>query len=165
MNIRMNAFKKLPLLLICISLTAVTAAGQSLPTFADVVKAHKELNALILKKKSNEAAHFYADDFIFTNASGITSLKDFIVPEIDEPGLQWNVYETSSPTVRLIGTTAVLTGILHRHGTRHGRSVNERLAITETWAYAKNRWQLLAVHTTALRNESSPSALSAHEQP
>jgi hypothetical protein len=116
---------------------------------ASAVKvADATLNQLILQNKASEAARFIAHEFTLTTAAGVIKNKEAIIDEIRSPELALEINTTENVEVKIHGTTAVLTGILHQKGIFKGKTFDTWLLVTDTWIRTVNGWQILAGHAT-----------------
>lgn len=118
------------------------------PDSVQVKKADIELNQLILKKDVKQAAHFYADDFILTTSSCKTKYKQTILDEIGSKDLTLEINETTNVEVRMLGSTAVLTGTLHQKGSYNGKAFDVWLLVTDTWVETAGGWKILSGHAS-----------------
>jgi len=116
--------------LFLISLTAITAFAQS--DIEQIIRMDTDLNNLILKNDTKAAAFFYAEEFILTTSAGKMKSKTEILDEIGSPDLSLSINATERITVRIMGTTAVLTGILHQKGTYKTNVFDATVRITDT---------------------------------
>ena len=121
------------------------------PNSVRVKKADIELNQLILKKDVEHAAQFYADDFILTTSSSAVKYKQTMLDEIGSKNLQLEINETSNAEVRLVGSTAVLTGTLHQKGIYKGKQFDVWLLVTDTWVHTSSGWKILSGHASPQR--------------
>jgi len=118
----------------------------------EVIIADKTLNQLIVEHKSDEAQKYYNDDFLLTTSSGSFITKEGILKEISSPDLQFEINETSEVKVRVHGSTAVLTGVLHQKYKYHQKQFDFKLYVTDTWIETENGWELLSGHATLISN-------------
>ena len=121
---------------------------KSTPDSITIKKADIELNQLILAKNSKRAANYYSDDFILTTSSGTVKYKHDMVTEIGSPELSLIVNETSNVEIRIVGSTAILTGVLHQSGTFRGKFIDNRFLITDTWVETFSGWKILSRHAS-----------------
>jgi ketosteroid isomerase-like protein len=110
----------------------------------EIKEADALLNLLIIKNEALKAADFYTEDFILITSSGKIITKKDIVDQIASPELKLEINETSEVKVRVHGTTAVLTGVLHQKGSFRGKSFDVKLYVTDTWIKTKNGWKILS---------------------
>ncbi|MCI0751484.1 MAG: nuclear transport factor 2 family protein, partial [Flammeovirgaceae bacterium] len=115
-----------------------------------IIEADKQLNLLITQHNAQKAESFYASDFILTTSSGAVKLKKDILTEIATPELQLEENETSNVTVRILETTAVLTGVLHQKGSYKGKVFDVKLNVTDTWVKTADGWKILAGHASVI---------------
>lgn len=113
-----------------------------------VARADSELNKLIQSKNVHAAAPFYAKDFVLQAGGGARKDKTQMLFEIGSPDLHLNRNETLEVHVRILGATAVLTGLLHQAGSWQGKNFDSRLRVTDTWVLQGERWVLLAGHAS-----------------
>jgi ketosteroid isomerase-like protein len=130
-------------LLVHLSLTVTIT-----PDSVQVKKADIELNQLILNKDTKQAARFYADDFVLTTSSGTVKYKQYMLDEIVSPDLKLEVNETSNAEVRIVGSTAVLTGTLHQRGIYKGKAFDAWFLVTDTWVKTRDGWKILSGHAS-----------------
>jgi ketosteroid isomerase-like protein len=128
-------------------LISVTAGG-STPDAVQVKKADIALNQLILNRDVTKARHFYADDFVLTTSSGITKYKTQLLNEIGSHDLSLEINETSNVEVRILGSTAILTGTLHQRGIYRGKSFDRWMLVTDTWVHTSAGWKILSGHAS-----------------
>jgi hypothetical protein len=134
-------------LLLCCSLFYTTQAQSDI----EIVKqADDTLNQLILMHRSSEAEKYYADDFILTTSSGKVKLKTDMVNEIGLTELSMEINQTDNVNVRILNTTAVLTGTLHQKGTYKGKSFDVFILVTDTWVKTDDGWRILAGHASVI---------------
>lgn len=113
-----------------------------------IKKADIELNHLILDRDARRAEAFYSNDFILTISSGTTKYKQDMVTDIGSPERSLIVNETTNAEVRVVGSTAVLTGTLHQKGSLRGKFFDNQMIITDTWVKTPIGWKLLSCHAS-----------------
>ena len=140
--------KLLTLLLLIINSTLALGQDQNFET--QIIQADAQLNALIKNNQSAKAESFYADDFILTTSSGKSKVKTDMLAEIGLPDLKLEINETENVKVRVLNSTAVLTGKLHQKGSYKGQVFDHFLLVTDTWVKTDTGWKLLSGHATLL---------------
>lgn len=122
------------------------------PSWADpaVQQADAELNRLIQQGDASAAAPFYAADFVLTTGAGTPKDRARILGEIASPTLKLTRNHTEQVQVRVLGDTAVLTGVLHQAGEWQGKTFDQRVRVTDTWVRQQGRWVLLAGHASLI---------------
>jgi len=126
--------------------SSILMAAQDAATL--VARADADLNSLIQAKNVNEAAPFYAQDFVLQAGGGARKDKTRMLFEIGAPELHLSRNETVDVEVRILGDTAVLTGLLHQAGSWQGKNFDSRMRVTDTWVRQGDRWILLAGHAS-----------------
>jgi len=139
---------------------APAALSQDRTHEIQVAQADAQLNESIKNNEAAKAAAFYADDFVLTTSSGKQKVKSDLLGEIASPELHLAVNETENVKVRVLNSTAVLTGRLHQKGTYKGKAFDVFVLVTDTWVKTETGWKLLAGHATLLPNVA-PTALLA----
>ena len=129
-------------------LAELSTLFQPTPDGLIIKKADVELNKLILAKNSKLAAACYSDDFILTTSSGTVKYKHDMLTDIASPELSLIVNESSNVEVRIVGSTAVLTGILHQEGSLRGKYFNNWFLVTDTWVETSTGWKILSGHAS-----------------
>jgi hypothetical protein len=139
------------LILLLINLSLLHTAT---PNTVQVKKADIELNQRIVEKNVINAREFYAEDFILTTSSGKIKYKQDMLNEIASTELSLEINETQNAEVRLIGSTAVLTGTLHQKGIYKGKSFDVWLQVTDTWVRTSSGWKILSGHYNSMEKNS-----------
>lgn len=135
-------------LLICASDTAVFAQH---PTTAEqIIELDKTLNQLIVAHDVATARTLYDDEFVLTVAGGAKRKADMLA-DIGNPAVALTICETTDVTVRVRGTTAVLTGTLQQAGTVNGKPIDVKLRVTDTWVNVDGKWLLFAGHASVAK--------------
>lgn len=116
----------------------------------EIIQADKELNDFIKKNEVAKAEAFYAKDFILTTSSGKIKTKSDMLYEIGLSDLKLEVNETENVKIRVLNSTAVLTGKLHQKGNYKGQAFDNFLLVTDTWVKTGTGWKLLSGHATLL---------------
>ena len=63
-----------------------------------------------------------ADDFTYTNASGVSCDRDeYVASYVGSPDLVWLAQESSEPTIRVFGDAAIVTLDVHDRATWQGQ--------------------------------------------
>jgi ketosteroid isomerase-like protein len=140
--------KLIALLSFIFSLSITVAQAQDFET--QIVQTDAQLNDLIKKNEATKAEPFYAEDFVLTTSAGKLKTKIDMLNEIGFPDLKLEVNETENVKVRVLNSTAVLTGKLHQKGNYKGQRFDHFLLVTDTWVKTDTGWKLLSGHATLL---------------
>jgi ketosteroid isomerase-like protein len=98
-------------------------------------------------------AHIEDDGFLITFGDGRTQDKAAQLEALRRPIPRGAAYEihTESTSVRVYGTTAILTGIVIESGQADGQSFSSRSRYTDTWIERGGRWYVVASHLSDLK--------------
>jgi ketosteroid isomerase-like protein len=129
-----------------IMFTIKMATAQDSAEAVMVKQADQQLNTHITNHSVEDAEKFYADDFILTTSTGKIKHKQDLLQEISLTTLKMEVNKTEDVEVHLVGTTAVLTGVLHQKGVYNDLVFDVWLRVTDTWVRTIDGWKLLAGH-------------------
>lgn len=130
------------------ALLALTSLRANPPVAAEIEELDRTLNTLISARDAKGAGALYCEEFVLTTAAGRMVSKAEILAQIVSPGLTFEINTMSSVKVRVVGTTALLTGLLHQKGVLDGRAFEARLLVTDTWVRTERGWRLLAGHAS-----------------
>lgn len=119
------------------------------------------LNQLILAHDAASAASLYDDEFLLTVSTGRFKCKADMLADISNPAVQLTVCSTTDVSVRVRAGAAVLTGLLQQTGTVHGKPLDVKLRVTDTWVEVGGRWLLLAGHATLAASTKQPNSHEA----
>jgi len=133
------------------TLTLLGVVDMAAPRSRDtVLLLDRQLHLLATKHNSHAASRLFADDFLLVTSTGQCKRKGDMLKEMDSPATVLQRSETLGAQVRLLGSTAVLTGTLHQQGTRHGQPFDTQQLVTYTWVRNDGNWQLLGAHSSPL---------------
>ena len=149
-------------LLLALTLVAIC----SLTTFAQRTKSTKrtkaEVELIQLERDIGQAnirrdkAFFErveADEFIFTDSGGGLTRKAEDVSSLDKPAGDFKLvsYDVDEVKVSVYGDTAVVTGRTTTLSRGKEREVTSRSRFTDVFVKRKNRWQIVAGHSSRIR--------------
>jgi ketosteroid isomerase-like protein len=127
-------------------LLAANAGAQNSSDAQLVQDADRDLNELISANNAKAAESFYVQNFILTTSSGKINTRENVLHKIASADPKLEINQTDDVQVRVIGSTAVLTGVLHQKGSYQGRTFDALLRVTDTWVRTDAGWKLLAGH-------------------
>ncbi len=137
----------LALLLLLLCATAASAQSGPPPDSAQEALAHAERAWLAAYTENDRAAmaRFLADGFTITFPNGVVQTKDDVVAGLapGTPPSDLPAHYTENRTIRLIGGTAILTGI---YVSPRPDGSEGRMRYTDTWMWLDGRWQVVASH-------------------
>lgn len=82
-----------------------------------------------------------ADDFVLVTGKGAVYTKAELLKEARDTGVVYDHQEDSSQTVRLWGTTAIVTALLWAKGTDHGRAFDYKVWFSDTYVRTPTGWR------------------------
>lgn len=135
--------------LISLSLLLALGSAQADPAVAE---ADAELNRLIMTGDAQAIAPYYAENFVLTASNGSQKDRTRMLAEVGSPALRFSRNLTEQVQVRVLGDTAVLTGVLHQIGSWQGHPFDFRFRVTDTWVRQGGRWVLLAGHASLIKS-------------
>ena len=94
-----------------------------------------------------------ADEFVFTDSAGGLTTKAEDVASLDKPAGEFKLisYVPDDMKVRVYGNTAVVTGRTTTKLQSKDREVTNRSRFTDVFVKRNGRWQLVAGHSSRLR--------------
>lgn len=133
---------------------AVAAAQPGAPDAHDQLAAAERawLDAYVHDDRAAMAAAL-ADGFTIVFPDGTVQTRDDVVggldpePDFSEP--DGPVHYTEGREIRVIGDTAILTGVYVNPGEDRP---DVRMRYTDTWMWLDGRWQVVASHLSAARD-------------
>jgi ketosteroid isomerase-like protein len=87
-----------------------------------------------------------AEDFIITLEDGSTLSKSGYIAHNSDSTLHVEVTEMTGLSVRVHGSTVVVTGGYHEKGRSGGKSYEYRDRFTDVWMNINGRWQVVVSH-------------------
>ena len=109
-------------------------------------------SAALVQGDADTLKQILADDFIYTNASGIvfdktTYLEFYLLSK----QMQWIAQELDNLRLCLYGDVAVLTCRIHDWATYQGNEFDAYFRSTQVFVKQGDGWQYAAGHTTAIQ--------------
>lgn len=141
---------RLATLLLALIVTASGAFAQSgVGAAADAVKA-AEL-ARFKAMTSNDLAALeraLGDDLIYTHSSASVDTKASYVGSIRSGALKYVSIDPGEMTVRVYGTTAIITATAKVSSISNGQTMTNQLRYTDIWVLRDGRWQMVGWQST-----------------
>lgn len=110
---------------------------------AETALAHAEMHADTLA-----LGQLLADSYTLATHSGSVLTKPARIASVGSGAPRYSVVNKSEMTVRLIGTTAIVTGRTHDAGVNRGSPFDAQLRFTDVWERHGDAWQLAASQKT-----------------
>ncbi len=91
-----------------------------------------------------------ADDFTYTNASGLTCDRDeYVASYVGSPDLVWLAQESTEPDIRVFGDAAVISLDVHDRATWRGEPFEGYFRSLFVYVRREGTWRCVAGQTTA----------------
>jgi len=117
-----------------------------------VMKAGQSYGTLHKNRDKAGFERLFADEYIYTNESGLTRNKAEDIAHMTSPDMVIESTEISDQKVRVIGNgAAVETGTYKAKGSNKGKAFEESGRYTTTWVWRGGRWQIIADHTSVIK--------------
>lgn len=129
----------------------VTAGQGPAAKTGDAVKAldQKRFEAMT-KNDLDTLGTLLADDLTYHHSSGAADSKAAYIETLRTGKTRYHTIEPSDVSVRVYGTTAIVTGTAKLSFTSNGQPVNATLRYTDVWVQRGNAWQMVAWQSTRL---------------
>ena len=137
------------LLAMLLPLAALAASPTSTTDTAEQIKTlDRELNRAFATHDTSTVDRTLLPEFVLITSSGMVRTKPQILKEVGMPELAFTTNESTEVTVRVVGETAVLTGLLHQVYTYEGKEHDYRVWYTDTWVRVDGTWKQLSGHAS-----------------
>jgi ketosteroid isomerase-like protein len=94
-----------------------------------------------------------ADDFVYTNASGVVFDKTaYLALYVTSGDMRWQSQELDDIRVRVHGSAAVVTCRIHDRASFRGTGFDAWFRSTQVFARQAGRWRYVAGQTTAMES-------------
>jgi hypothetical protein len=142
-------------LLVLGGLAVRPATGQSLPSpdsaKAQLARAERAWLDTYVENDRATLKRLLADGFTITYPGGRMMTRDQVIGSVnpEEPPDDGPVHYTEDRSIRLIGRTAILTGVYVNPADEE--RPEQRARYTDTWMWIDGHWRVVASHLSALR--------------
>src|SRR4029079_891863 len=120
---------------------------------AELMQLEREIGDANVRRDKSFFEPIEADEFIFTDSAGGLTTKAEDVASLDKPAGEFKLisYAVDDMRVRVYGKTAVVTGRTTTKLQSKDREVTNRSRFTDVFVKRDGRWQLVAGHSSRLR--------------
>ncbi|MBV9958322.1 MAG: nuclear transport factor 2 family protein [Acidobacteria bacterium] len=120
---------------------------------AELMQLERDIGEANIKRDKAFFERIEADEFIFTDSSGGLTTKAQDVASLDSPPGAFKLvsYVPDEMSVQVYGDTAVVTGRVTTVSRSAERSVTSQSRFTDVFVKRKGRWQLVAGHSSRIR--------------
>jgi uncharacterized protein (TIGR02246 family) len=133
--------------------TSGKKAGQSGNTEQAIRQLISQLSNALMKSDTAALDRLWADDYTFTNPSGVVQTKAQRLAELKSGDLKFESFSTDDVQVRVYGDTAVVTSRATLKGQRQGQDISGQTRGTSVYVKGQGRWQLVAGQATSLAQQ------------
>ena len=127
---------------------AVPAAGKS--DEADVKKAHKQWTDALTKKDAKAAEAVLMEDYSIIDPGGRPNTRQFILDGLKGGLLKLDTVDVADMTVRVIGSTGIITSVQSLKGTYDDNDISGRFRVTDVLIKQDGKWKIAAAHMTKM---------------
>jgi uncharacterized protein (TIGR02246 family) len=113
-----------------------------------VKKAHKQWTDSLTKKDAKAADAVLTDDYTIIDPGGRPNTKQFIVDGLKGGLLKLDTVDIADMTVRVIGSTGIVTSLQTIKGTYDDNDVSGRFRVTDVLVKQDGKWKIAAGHMT-----------------
>ena len=120
---------------------------------ADLIQLERDIGQANIRRDKAFFERVEADEFIFTDSGGGLTTKAEDVSSLDKPAGDFKLvsYDVDEVKVSVYGDTAVVTGRTTTVSRGKERDITSRSRFTDVFVKRKNRWQIVAGHSSRLR--------------
>ena len=115
-----------------------------------VKKAHKQWTESLTKKDATAAEAVLTDDYTIIDPGGRPNTKQFIVDGLKDGLLKLDAVDVADMTVRVIGSTGIVTSVQTLKGSYDDSDVSGRFRVTDVLVKQDGKWRIAAGHMTKL---------------
>lgn len=139
------------LLFLCATFTLLAAADDK----SRIIALENSWNQAELHNDAHAVDLLLADDFIMTVADGYLMNKAQMLESVRDTSYRPDVLQSQDMTVRMYGTTAIVTGAYLEKGRDKGKPFERRGRFTDTWIKLGGEWRCVASHFSVKPGGSS----------
>jgi ketosteroid isomerase-like protein len=139
-----------PLFTLAVAVSAAAARADS-PIESVLRALDAKLQLAVLRQDTKALDQLLSDDWILISSAGrIINRPDFLAA-VSDPESRLEVNQTSEVAVRVHGSTAIVTAMLHERGSDHGKPHEAWLRYTDTWVLEAGAWRYVAGHACRVK--------------
>jgi len=120
---------------------------------AELMQLERDIGQANIKRDKAFFERVEADEFIFTDSGGGTTTKAEDVASLDKPAGEFKLvsYEVDEMKVMIYDKTAVVTGRATTKSQGKDREIISRSRFTDVFVKRDGRWQIVAGHSSRIR--------------
>ena len=120
-------------------------------TQQEVFEAHDKRRVATLNSDANTVASMMTDDLTFTHANAVVENKTQFIEALKTRRLQYQDLTDEDITVRVHGSTGVVSGICRILVDASGTMIDIRVEFTELWVKEQESWKMMLWHATEVK--------------
>jgi ketosteroid isomerase-like protein len=138
----------LPLLLVAagVAVSAAASAHADSETEKLLRALDARLQLAVLQQDTRTLDQLLSDDWILISSTGRTFTRAAFLAAVTDPESRLEVNQPSEVAVRVHGSAAIVTALLHERGSEHGVPHEAWLRYTDTWVLEGGAWRYVAGH-------------------
>jgi ketosteroid isomerase-like protein len=143
--------KTLSSLVVILAFTALPATAQT-TSERELLKVENDWSQASMKRDGAALQHFYADEYVFTDADGIVTNKVKELKNLTSGAFRLKSYKFDDVKVRVYGETAVVTGRNTITGIWEDieRDISGPYRFTDVFVRRDGRWQCVASQSSRI---------------
>ena len=141
-------------LLFFVGLQHIGQAPPPQPTAATVLALEKTFNSALLDRDEFKFGPLLAEDLVHVGFEGQIGGKKEYMAFFRSGAWRYLKYQSSNITVKLLGSTAVVTGRVDRIIRINETETTGAFAFTHVWSHSGSSWQVTSSHVTSVPNPS-----------
>ena len=141
-------------LAVVLAASAVAAGAGQVPAGPEqaLVTLENDWSQASIKRDGAKLQQFYADEYVFTDADGMTSTKAKEIANLTSGAFRLTAYKFEDVKVRVYGEVAVVTGRNNIKGTWEDieRDISGPYRFTDVFVRRNGRWQCVASQSSRI---------------
>lgn len=117
----------------------------------EVLAAHEKRRVATLNGDADVVASMMTDDLTFTHANAVVENKEQFIEALKTRRLQYQALTDENTTVRVHGSTGVVSGICRILVDASGTIIDIRVEFTELWVKEQETWKMMLWHATEVK--------------
>jgi ketosteroid isomerase-like protein len=110
-----------------------------------------KLQLAVLEQDTKTLDQLLSADYLLITSSGKVVTRPAFLALVGDASSRLDVNASSDVTVRLHGSTAIVTAMLHEKGSDQGKPYDAWLRYTDTWVLEGGAWRYVSGHACAIK--------------
>jgi hypothetical protein len=152
----MKRFYFILILILAISATSFPQSGKARAdekTERELIELEREIGQANIRRDKAFFERIEAEEFLFTDSGGGVTTKQEDIASVDKPvgSSKLVAYDVDDTQVRQYGKTAVVTGRVTSTYRNKDKDISVRTRFTDVFVRRNGRWQIVAGHSSRIR--------------